>query len=1343
MTTATTPSSPLAAERARERNVFSYYPQSLDIVDLRPRLESAPKRLPPEGHEPRPSKDAALVAFAQLGTHRLAASRAFISLIDSQSQIILAEATKTVSLGNTSIRAAEDPLWLGSAIIPRTFGACECTLEADHLVVNDLHQDDRFHGRPFVGAAPNLRFYAGVPLRTPQGIPIGVYCVVDDQPRDGLDDQGLFFMQDVAATVVSYLSAVQAFDANRKAEQMIRGLTSFVTGAADIQRSDELDVPRKAQRPSAPSPAHSPHQHPEPKEASPTTPRGTQDDRDDDEDDADTALPHDDLLSPGTKRMFSRAANIMRESSDLNGVIFFDASVANSSPSAEGPSSPSTEESDDASAHHQVDESSGSTASSYADSRHPTCRILGFADAGRSSRHGAVARKDYLGLTEDSLRRLLKRHPHGKIFNIERQSTDNIPMKQTRKGRARRSTAVEAIVDVAHNARSAAIIPLWDYERQRWFAGCLCWSSKPNRQLSYGSDLLYLRAFGHSIMAELGRIDSIALDKAKTSFIESMSHELRSPLHGILGGVEYLLEMHLDTFQTSIVNSIAMCGRTLLDTVQNVLEYSKINEFTGPYAKSSKSESLKPVRPSHAPPSTAPSVNICRLTEETVEAVFAGQSYNMASHPSATDDNDSFLSSGPSPSSQSQSRPELYPRKAIRLILDLPVRPCWTFAIQPAIWRRILMNVFGNALRFTDAGFVRVSLAAQDVNDQESEITLTIVDSGSGMSSNYIKDGLFKPFSQEDPFSPGTGLGMSIVQRLVNNLGGEVSVESRVGVGTTIKIHVVLSRREDSTDSITSRVFSRTNGMRVAVAGPMIPEDDPNHALACQSEFQFHGSLTDSLKAWFGIDVVPLDDINADSSQMIMYPWPSFNLMFKPRSRKGVSMVVAMDGMEASTLRADERVTSQWIDVVTQPCGPSKLTKIFERYLSLLNSNSEAPTQRENKSSPLPETAPYAPIIRSPFSRQQALEEDARSSKEGAPSPTPAPAESRIPELELPPTSVSTETTNSIPSAHTVAETAPSQTSHPHQLHTDRRESRAKADETTTPTAPPRSGNEILIVDDNALNLRLLSAFLNKAGFKNHTSAANGLEAVNLYKKDPSRWAAVLMDLSMPVMDGVTATREIRAWEKRNGIGDEGGNGKGDKADLERRGLKRVSTNGYVEDTPPRRRGGDEESAKKEKEQEHAGEHPAPPAAPPPESSGPSIEELKREGESANEQAEENSLSESAPRQQVPSPSTSQSAAEKTSPTEDKKQPEKSSVPSSSSSSASNSPQAAADSTNNGKEAVHIIVITGLGSAAARYEATSAGADVFMTKPIQFGALMKTLKGRFGKQDEAGKGTKS
>lgn len=225
-------------------------------------------------------------------------------------------------------------------------------------------------------------------------------------------------------------------------------------------------------------------------------------------------------------------------------------------------------------------------------------------------------------------------------------------------------------------------------------------------------------------------------------------------------------------------------------------------------------------------------------------------------------------------------------------------------------------------------------------------------------------------------------------------------------------------------------------------------------------------------------------------------------------------------------------------------------------------------------------------------------------------------------------------------------------------------------------------------------------------------------------------------------MDGVTATREIRAWEKRNGIGDRGGDGMGDVADLEKRGIKRVSTNGYVEDAPAERRGGDEESGEKEKEQEHTGGRPTPPAAPPPESSGPSIEELKREGESANEQAEEDSPSESAPQQQASPRSTSQSVAKTTSPTEDKTQPEKS-FPSPSSSSASDSPQAAADRTNNGKEAVHIIVITGLGSAAARYEATSAGADVFMTKPIQFGALMKTLKGRFGKQDEAGKGTKS
>lgn len=77
--------------------------------------------------------------------------------------------------------------------------------------------------------------------------------------------------------------------------------------------------------------------------------------------------------------------------------------------------------------------------------------------------------------------------------------------------------------------------------------------------------------------------------------------------------------------------------------------------------------------------------------------------------------------------------------------------------------------------------------------------------------------------------------------------------------------------------------------------------------------------------------------------------------------------------------------------------------------------------------------------------------------------------------------------------------------------------------------------NDILIVDDNALNRRLLVAFMRKHKYQYH-EAQNGLEALVAYRKDPSRFLAILMDITMPVMDGLTATRSIREYEKEHGL---------------------------------------------------------------------------------------------------------------------------------------------------------------------------------------------------------------
>lgn len=97
---------------------------------------------------------------------------------------------------------------------------------------------------------------------------------------------------------------------------------------------------------------------------------------------------------------------------------------------------------------------------------------------------------------------------------------------------------------------------------------------------SRAEDLSYLAAFGNSIMAEVARLDTIAVDRAKSDFISSISHKLRSPLHGIFASVEFLQDTAVDLFQNSMIDAIERCGRTLLDTIQHVLDFAKINNLT-------------------------------------------------------------------------------------------------------------------------------------------------------------------------------------------------------------------------------------------------------------------------------------------------------------------------------------------------------------------------------------------------------------------------------------------------------------------------------------------------------------------------------------------------------------------------------------------------------------------------------------------------------------------------------------------------------------------------------------------------------------------------------------------
>lgn len=148
--------------------------------------------------------DTALAAFAQLGALRLNCKRALISCFDRRNQFVLAEATRSLSLQTGTHEDKSDYYWLGTGVYARGNSICEETaqyLNPSHrlgiTVIPDLIKNESYKDKKFVQGPPNARFYAGIPIVTASGYAIGSYCVLDDQPRAGLSEWELSFLQDM------------------------------------------------------------------------------------------------------------------------------------------------------------------------------------------------------------------------------------------------------------------------------------------------------------------------------------------------------------------------------------------------------------------------------------------------------------------------------------------------------------------------------------------------------------------------------------------------------------------------------------------------------------------------------------------------------------------------------------------------------------------------------------------------------------------------------------------------------------------------------------------------------------------------------------------------------------------------------------------------------------------------------------------------------------------------------------------------------------------------------------------------------------------------------------------
>lgn len=245
---------------------------------------------------------------------------------------------------------------------------------------------------------------------------------------------------------------------------------------------------------------------------------------------------------------------------------------------------------------------------------------------------------------------------------------------------------------------------------------------------------------------EISKKEALEANQAKSNFLANMSHEIRTPLGAILGYSEMLVEPNIsDGERKMYLDTVRRNGHLMMALIDNILDLSKVE--SGQFQ-------VHPIE-----------VSLKEIISEIISAL----------EPKASE-------------------------KRIRLMINYDSFQSDLVVTDAIRLKQILLNIVGNAIKFTQQGTVHLKIGTESFLEDFSKLLLNIEvrDTGIGISEEQAKD-LFKPFAQVDASTTrkfgGTGLGLVLSKKLAQALGGDLTLtSSQIGKGSTFKISVVVDR---------------------------------------------------------------------------------------------------------------------------------------------------------------------------------------------------------------------------------------------------------------------------------------------------------------------------------------------------------------------------------------------------------------------------------------------------------------------------------------------------------------------------------------------------------------------